>query len=47
MRGATERVTPILMTALAAGLALVLMALSAGEPGSEIQPLECFKMNCQ
>mgnify|MGYP001108154542 CR=1 FL=1 len=28
---------PILMTALAAGLALVPIALSAGEPGSEIQ----------
>ena len=37
MRGATERVVPILMTALAAGLALVPIALSAGEPGSEIQ----------
>jgi Cu/Ag efflux pump CusA len=36
-RGATERVVPILMTALAAGLALVPIALSAGEPGSEIQ----------
>jgi CzcA family heavy metal efflux pump len=37
MRGATERLVPILMTALAAGLALVPIALSAGEPGSEIQ----------
>ena len=37
MRGATERVVPILMTALAAGLALVPIALSVGEPGSEIQ----------
>jgi CzcA family heavy metal efflux pump len=37
VRGATERVVPILMTALAAGLALVPIALSAGEPGSEIQ----------
>jgi Cu/Ag efflux pump CusA len=36
-RGATERLIPILMTALAAGLALVPIALSAGEPGSEIQ----------
>ncbi len=36
-RGATERLVPILMTALAAGLALVPIALSAGEPGSEIQ----------
>ena len=37
IRGATERLLPILMTALAAGLALVPIALSAGEPGSEIQ----------
>ena len=37
VRGATERVVPILMTALAAGLALVPIALSAGRPGSEIQ----------
>jgi len=37
VRGATERLVPILMTALAAGLALVPIALSAGEPGSEIQ----------
>jgi CzcA family heavy metal efflux pump len=37
IQGATERIVPILMTALAAGLALVPIALSAGEPGSEIQ----------
>jgi CzcA family heavy metal efflux pump len=37
VRGATERVVPILMTALAAGVALVPIALSAGQPGSEIQ----------
>ncbi len=37
MRGAEERLLPILMTALAAGLALVPLALSAGQPGSEIQ----------
>ena len=37
VRGAKERLVPILMTALAAGLALVPIAMSAGEPGSEIQ----------
>jgi CzcA family heavy metal efflux pump len=36
-RGAEERLLPILMTALAAGLALVPIALAAGEPGTEIQ----------
>lgn len=36
-RGAGERLVPILMTALAAGLALVPLALAAGQPGSEIQ----------
>jgi CzcA family heavy metal efflux pump len=36
-RGAEERLVPILMTALAAGLALIPLALSAGAPGSEIQ----------
>ncbi|MFN2444346.1 MAG: efflux RND transporter permease subunit [Vicinamibacterales bacterium] len=37
VHGATERVVPILMTALAAGLALVPIALSVGRPGSETQ----------
>jgi CzcA family heavy metal efflux pump len=36
-RGATERLIPILMTALAAGLALIPLALAIGQPGSEIQ----------
>jgi Cu/Ag efflux pump CusA len=36
-RGAEERLLPILMTALAAGLALIPLALSSGTPGSEIQ----------
>src|SRR5262249_48474893 len=36
-RGAEERLGPILMTAAAAGLALVPLALRAGQTGSEIQ----------
>ncbi|MBL3599106.1 MAG: efflux RND transporter permease subunit [gamma proteobacterium endosymbiont of Lamellibrachia anaximandri] len=36
-RAAIERLAPILMTALATALALVPLALSAGQPGSEIQ----------
>ncbi len=37
VRGASERVSPIMMTALAAGLALIPVALGMGKPGSEIQ----------
>ena len=36
IRGAAQRVSPF-MTALAAGLALVPVALGLGKPGSEIQ----------
>ena len=36
-RGAEERLIPILMTAMAAGLALIPLAMAAGEAGSEIQ----------
>jgi CzcA family heavy metal efflux pump len=35
-RGAMERLSPILMTALCAGFALLPLVLHAGEPGSEI-----------
>jgi Cu/Ag efflux pump CusA len=37
VRGASERLAPILMTAMAAGLALVPVAMGIGKPGSEIQ----------
>ena len=37
IRGSIDRVVPIVMTALCTGLALVPVALGAGEPGSEIQ----------
>jgi CzcA family heavy metal efflux pump len=37
LRGSQERLVPILMTALSAGLALVPLALAADKPGNEIQ----------
>jgi CzcA family heavy metal efflux pump len=37
IRGAEERLAPILMTAMAAGLALIPLALGGGRSGSEIQ----------
>ena len=37
LRGAQERVVPILMTALAAGLGLLPLAISGSKPGYEVE----------
>src|SRR5262249_43302543 len=37
LRGATERVSPILMTALAAGFGLLPLAISGSKPGYEVE----------
>jgi Cu/Ag efflux pump CusA len=37
VRGSIERLSPILMTALSAGLALIPLVIAGGQPGNEIQ----------
>lgn len=36
MKGSSERLVPVLMTALSAALGLIPLALAAGRPGSEL-----------
>ncbi|MCO4779017.1 MAG: efflux RND transporter permease subunit [Flavobacteriaceae bacterium] len=43
-KGSMERLTPILMTALASALALVPLAMAKGDPGSEIQTPMAYVM---